>query len=165
MKKILFTLLVLGSSILAFSQGSWAERTSLPDSGRGYGIGFSIGNCGYVGLGYSHRGVKNYYYHDFWQFNTTNNSWIRKADFPGLARVCPATFVIGSKAYVVTGQDTATKCIQECWQYDAITNIWTQKANFPGAARAYDVGFAIGHKGYVGAGSGYYVDFRKDFWA
>lgn len=167
MKKTLLTLLVLSSSLLAFSQGSWSPRASLPypDSGMVQGIpGFSIGNYGYAGLG------DTYYAGnpspDLWQFDPSTDSWAKKADFPGKARVAPACFVIGNYAYVVCGSvKNSGTCVNECWQYNANTDTWAQKANFPGGARTYAVGFAIDSLGYVGTGANELQNFYKDFYA
>src|SRR5580704_7826948 len=136
MKKLLLFLLAFSSSLLALSQGTWSPRTSFPDSGYAQGIsGFSIGNYGYVGLGTT---VATRALNFFWQFNACTNEWTRKAYFPGSARVSPASFVIGGKAYIVTGSvSNGGACVTECWQYDTATDSWTQKANFPGQARTY----------------------------
>ena len=57
----------------------------------------------------------------------------------------PATFVIGSNAYMLQGN--------KFYVYDQSTNSWGQKANFPGPRRTYGVGIAIGQKGYFGSGN------------
>ena len=165
MKKTLLTFLALGSSLLAFSQGTWTSRDTLPDSAMVQGIaGFSIGNYGYAGLGEYSDALHEFDY--LWRFDPSTNSWIKKANFPGKARVAPASFVIGNKAYLVTGSvKNDGTCVTECWEYDAITNIWTQKANFLGCARTYAVGFAIGGKGYVGTGANELSNFRKDLYS
>jgi N-acetylneuraminic acid mutarotase len=148
------------------AQGTWTSRDTLPhDTNAMYqGIpGFSIGSYGYAGIG-EHSGpyIK---LDDFWQFNPSNNSWAKKASFPGMARVAPACFVICDKAYLVTGSvSNGRACVTECWEYDATNNTWTQKANFPGSARTYAVGFAINGKGFVGTGANELSDFRKDFY-
>jgi N-acetylneuraminic acid mutarotase len=165
-KKLLLTLLVLSSSLLAFSQGTWTSRDTLPYDTNAMiqGIqGFSIGNYGYAGLGENSVG-KNLT--DLWQFDPSNNSWAKKASFPGSARVAPASFVIGNAAYLVTGSiRNFGTCVTECWQYNATTDTWAKKANFPGTARTYAVGFAIDSLGYVGTGANELSDFRKDFYA
>ena len=145
-----------------FSQGTWTQKASLPAAGRGYGIGFTIGNYGYAGLGVDYS--SSTFYNDFWQYNPSTNAWIRKANFPGNARVCPATFVVGNKAYVVTGFNNTNTSISECWQYDAGTDTWTQLNDFPGGARCCAVGFTIG-TGYIGLGgqSQFYILYR-DLW-
>jgi N-acetylneuraminic acid mutarotase len=154
MKKSLFIFLALSSSLLGFSQGSWSPRTPLPDSARALGIGFSIGNYGYVGLGYDDRPFPHQYFKDFWRFDPSSNTWTKMANFPGRASIAPATFVIGKYAYVITGGETVfvSNFLTECWQYNSATNQWTQKANFPGVARYDAIGFAIGGKGFVGTG-------------
>ncbi len=166
MKKLLLTFFVLSSSLLGLSQGIWSPRTPLPydTNAMVQGIpGFAIGNYGYAGLGSNSMG-KNLT--DLWQFDPSTNSWSKKAAFPGSARVAPACFVIGDKAYLVTGSiHNGGSCVTDCWQYDATNNTWTQKANFPGSARTYAVGFAIDSLGYVGTGANELSDFRKDFYA
>jgi hypothetical protein len=147
----------------AVAQGAWSPRSPMPnDSAIFQGISFSIGNYGYAGIGETNFGT---YPVELWQFDPSTNSWSRKADFPGTARVSPATFVIGTKAYVATGvtRNEGT-CLNDCWQYDATTDTWTQKINFPGAPRVYGVGFSIGANGYVGLGANGMVDFYKDFY-
>jgi N-acetylneuraminic acid mutarotase len=166
MKKVLaILLLVLNSSLIAFSQGTWTSRDTLPDSAMVQGIpGFSIGNYGYAGLG-GQDGPQNLS-DKLFQFDPSTNSWTRKANFPGKARVAPACFVVGDNAYLVTGSvKNGGTCVTECWQYNSTTNTWTQKANFPGSARTYAVGFAIDSLGYVGTGANELGDFCKDFYA
>jgi N-acetylneuraminic acid mutarotase len=166
MKKLLLTLLVLSSSLVAFSQGKWSPRTSLPDSTRDGAVGFAIGNYGYMGLGQAPGKTLHPDYKDFWRFDPSTDSWTRMADFPGLARGFAATFVIGNYGYVVTGSDSnLNSYTNQCWQYNAVTNKWVQKANFAGRARSFGVGFAIGAKGYVGLGSPNNYHPYKDFWA
>jgi len=142
------------------AQGLWTQKASLPATGRYDGIGFSIDNFGYAGLGYNDSKT----FTDFWQYNPSSNSWKKMADFPGKGRIWPATFVIGHKAYVICGADSAVfNYVSECWVYDATTNVWAQKNNFPGLARVAAFGFSIGNKGYMGTGcnsSSYF----KDFW-
>jgi N-acetylneuraminic acid mutarotase len=153
------------SFIPAAAQGVWSSRDTLPyDTNAMFqGIpGFSIGNYGYAGIGQNSVGITD----EFWQFDPSNNSWTRKAPFPGRARIAPACFVIGNKAYIVTGSiANAFPCVTECWEYDATIDTWTQKADFPGSARVYAAGFAIDSLGYVGTGANELADFRKDFYA
>ena len=165
MKKIFLTLSILSLSPTAFSQGIWASRDTLPDSAMVQGIpGFSINGYGYAGLGNYNHAIYNF--DNLWRFDPGTNTWAQMAPFPGQARVAPACFVIGNKAYLVTGsvQNSGT-CVTECWEYNASNNTWTQKASFPGSARTYAVGFAIGGKGYIGTGGNEYVDFEHDFYA
>ncbi|HTA26466.1 MAG TPA: T9SS type A sorting domain-containing protein [Bacteroidia bacterium] len=167
MKKLIMLLTAYSLSLTpSVAQSKWTQRISLPSTPRGYGIGFSIGNYGYVGLGGRINSGWEYFT-DFWQFDPSSNSWTRKADFPGKARICPATFVIGKYAYVVSGSQNnhGNDMVSECWQYNSVTNIWTRKHDFPGISRYSAVGFAIGSKGFIGTGyDTLYDNVMKDFW-
>jgi N-acetylneuraminic acid mutarotase len=164
-RALLCFIVVLSSSLVAFSQGIWSSRETLPDSARGEGFSFSIGNYGYIGLGENYNKHPWVFFDDVWQFNPSDNNWTRKGNFPGKARVWPSFFVIGNYAYVVCGRDSDIRnYLTECWQYNSITDRWTQKASFPGLARAYGVGFSIGGKGYIGLGQSPVSGLLKDFW-
>ena len=94
--------------------------------------------------------------------NTGGNTWSRKADFGGLSRQGAASFTIGSKGYIGTGQDAARNKTNDFWEYDPTNDTWTQKANFGGSGRINAVGLSIGSKGYIG--TGYDVGNKRDFW-
>ncbi len=94
--------------------------------------------------------------------NTGGNIWTRKADFGGVSRQGAASFSIGSKGYIGTGQDAGGNKTTDFWEYDPISNAWTQKADFGGTARINAVGLGIGSKGYIG--TGYDVGNKRDFW-
>ena len=122
---------------------------------RSSAVGFSIGDKGYVGTGYT--GI---FRKDFWEYDSINDSWTQKADFGGSARESAVGFSIGDKGYVGTGY-TGIR-MKDFWEYDPTNNAWIKKADLPGLERENGVGFSIGDKGYVGTGySGIYL---KDFW-
>src|ERR1051326_2075685 len=99
-----------------------------------------------------------------YNFVTSQNVWIQKANFGGTARWAATGFAIGNKGYIGTGNDAVLS--NELWEYDQPTNSWTQKANFGGAARWAAVGFSIGTKGYIGTGNISYsrANPQQDFW-
>ncbi len=80
------------------------------------------------------------------------NSWSAIVDFGGGERERAVSFVIGERAYVGTGIDSANVCKSDLWEYDPGSNSWTQKANVPGTGRRDAIAFAIGNRGYVGTG-------------
>ena len=88
------------------------------------------------------------------QLSAIASSWSSKANF--LAnRKFAASFVIGTNAYVGTGQLVGgLSSTQDVWRYDGVADMWTQVANFGGGDREGAVAFAIGTKGYMGTGSG-----------
>lgn len=67
-----------------------------------------------------------------------------------------ASFAIGSKIYIVTGDTTSWffrgRLIPTTYEFDTATKTWTRKAPFPGKLRIGAVGFSIGNKGYIGGG-------------
>ena len=82
----------------------------------------------------------------------SQNTWTSVASFGGGERERAVSFVIGERAYVGTGIDTANICKKDLWEYDPGSNSWTQKADVPGTARRDAIGFGIGNRGYVGTG-------------
>ena len=95
------------------------------------------------------------------------DTWIQKADFGGGLRDAAASFTIGNKGYVGTGQAANLSNRKDFWEYDPTTNTWTRKADFGGAGRFGAVGFSIGAKGYIGTGiNGSCCPFNnlKDVW-
>jgi N-acetylneuraminic acid mutarotase len=83
---------------------------------------------------------------------TAQNTWSSIAPFGGGERERGVAFVIGGRAYVGTGIDSANLCRSDIWEYDPGTNSWTQKANLPGPGRRDAIAFTIGSRGYVGTG-------------
>lgn len=128
----------------------WTERTKFPGGGRNRAIGFSIGNKGYVGLGYGKDGAKK----DLWEYDAVANKWSKKSTFPGKTPIASVCFTIGKKVYIGTGLETAESAtaINEFWEYDSEKNSWKQIANYPGMGVCYASAFSIGNKGYVGMG-------------
>lgn len=99
--------------------------------------------------------VRHYLFIFFLAFCLTSqaqNTWDAIADFGGGQRERMVSFVVGSRAYVGTGQDTANIVKKDIWEYDPASNSWTQKANLPGSQRRDAIAFSIGTKGYVGTG-------------
>jgi N-acetylneuraminic acid mutarotase len=140
-----------------FSGISFATRR-----GRAYAIGFSIGNKGYMGLGYlldRQSGVINVaYFKGIREYDPLTDSWTRKANFPGVGLKNAFVFTVGNKAYVGTGEsenpaDSSRITTNQFWEFNPIVNTWTQKADFGGGIRTNAIAFSIGNKGFVGSGN------------
>lgn len=139
-------------------KGNWYQN-SLPDFegvGRRSAVGFSIGNKGYIGTGYSSDGSR---LSDFWEYDADVRAWKQIANFAGGARHDATAFVIDNKAYVGSGYDGNYK--QDFYSYDPAANKWTEIASIPGA-RQYASAFAVNGKGY--AGMGYDGNHKQDFY-
>jgi len=143
----------------------WRRTADIPNENWWGGLGFSIGDKGYVKAG---RIEGNDIDH-FWEYDPVSNRWTQKADFAGEARYGAVGFSIENKGYVGTGGRFTTNeyyFYKDFWEYDPVSNKWTQIADFPGDARTYAVGFSIDNKGYVGTGFIWTPDIvsYKDFW-
>ncbi|RAW00369.1 IPT/TIG domain-containing protein [Pseudochryseolinea flava] len=104
----------------------WAKQPSFPGIKERGATAFTIGNYGYVGLGWSTQGVNS---KDFWRYDPVTEIWTQVADFPGPARRHAFSFVIDGKAYVGGGFNGSTLFF-DLWQYNPATDTWTKKSNF-----------------------------------
>ncbi len=136
---------------------SWVERLPMPTLNRENGVGFSLGNKAFVGLGI---GLK-----DWWEYDLPTTTWIQKPNFPGAGtyRYAATGFVIGNSIYVGTGVNQLNNYMNDFWEYNTITNVWTQRANFP-VARERAIGFSVNGKGYIGTGRTTANAYTNDLW-
>jgi len=139
----------------------WQQKASLPAVSRFLATSFSIGNKGYLGLGYTGSSFCK----DFWEYDPVTDTWAQKADFAGGNRSAAAGFAIGTKGYVGTGSlNPADDVTKEFWAFDPAANTWTRKADFAGNARTVAQGLSIGNKGYIGLGRTGGYGLFDDFW-
>ena len=144
---------------------TWTQKASVPTGtpARESAVGFSIGTKGYIGIGHKIDSLPGSYYQDFWEYDQTTNTWTKKADFKGAARVGAIGFSIGNKGYIGTGFD-GSNAIREFWEWDQGTNVWTRKADFGGTAEMFSSGFSIGNKGYIGTTELWEWDQATNIW-
>ncbi len=141
---------------------AWAQKTDFPGGPRREAVGFSIGNKGYLGTGWSNfSGIME----DFWEYDPESNIWTQKADYGGGERVSATGFSIGNKGYITTGYGDVFSFDfeRDFWEYDPESDTWTQKNDFGGAGRYHAVSFSINNKGYVGTGEDWWWHL-SDFW-
>lgn len=105
---------------------TWTAVANFPGGGNANGVGFTIGNKGYVT-----NGNYNANQSALWEYNPSNNSWTARTDFPGGARPWPVAFVVGSKAYVGTGPIGSTLVdYKDLWEYEPAPSIlWSNGAS------------------------------------
>jgi N-acetylneuraminic acid mutarotase len=149
LNKPLLTLFRVGQSmLLLFALGlvacddeieypiQWTRMSDFPGTPRASATAFSMGQKAYVCFGRSdsyNTGLLN----DVWEYDASNDSWTRKSDFPGRARVRAVAGVINGKAYVGLGAKGAyasTNVFKDWWEYDPSIDQWTQKASLPDSA-------------------------------
>jgi len=107
--------------------------------------GFAINGRGYLFGGLTRTSTGDLEeLNNLWEYDTAIHSWTQKAHFPGGTTYQASNFVVGSAAYILTGNAN--------WQYNQPTNTWTRKADMPGDSRSNASAFAIGSNGYAGFG-------------
>jgi len=131
--------------IRIFDGTDWSHKQSQIPFDNPVGMGFTLGNMGYLVPAF-----KN----DVWQYNFSNNTWSKKADFPGPVREGESSgvFTIGNKGYIAGGAEGGSSFgnfFSDTWEYDQAQNKWTKKAAFSFFGQTDVVGFNIGNKGYL----------------
>jgi N-acetylneuraminic acid mutarotase len=152
----------ISAGSITITETSWNEAASLENIGRWQGIGFSIGEKGYAGTGSVIVDGLADLRKDFWEYDLTSNTWTKKADLPGLARLGAIGFSIEGKGYVGLGGDHQNELLNDFWEFDPGNNSWLQMPDFPGAKRSGGIAFSIDGMGYVGAGWGF--ESTSDIW-
>lgn len=139
----------------------WIEKSTIPGEMPDFGVGFAIGNKGYMGL--AARGTKAFY-----RFDPATNAWEDMPPFPGAGRDRATSFVISGKAYV--GGGGRSPMLKDFWRYDPIENAWKRVADFPfGISGAVSValngkGYVLGHNESEGANALYSYDPVANVW-
>jgi len=127
---------------------SWSAIANYPGAGyHSTPVAFAIEGKGYVGLGYG-TGVAN----DLWSYDTGANTWTAMASLPSTGRYDESAFVLGHKAYVISGSTGGPPYTNEVWMYDAHKNSWTKMNNSPAGNTDGVIAFSIGNHGYIGGG-------------
>lgn len=143
---------------------TWTQLTDFPGTARRGGVGFSIGNYGYMGIGSDAS--------DMYRYNPANNQWVQIASVPGGNRMSAVAFSIGNSGYVGTGELSSTGMAStDFYKYDPPTNSWTPIADvgidpFLGPIpRMEAAAFAVNGRGYVLTGDDYSSGNNfKDMW-
>ena len=114
MRKAWITFLLASVCHLLFAQTNvWNNKTAMPNPGEGrfLAAGFAIGTKIYVGTGLNAASTP---LTDFWEYNTTNDTWTQKTDFAGGARFGAVGFSINGKGYITLGGNT-TSGFDDLW--------------------------------------------------
>jgi hypothetical protein len=82
---------------------AWSQTAYFAGAARGNAIAFTVGDKGYVGMGWA--GSDNPMARDFWEYDPATDRWTQVADFPGPLRWGSSTvaFSVGDRAYLGTG--------------------------------------------------------------
>ena len=132
----LIAFVTLSSLEASFSQGTWTKKADFPSSSRFYGVGFSIGEKGYYGMGQKQVSLFSYkVYNDFWEYDPANNTWTQKSDFPGGGRIGAKGFAVHGKGYagfgyfiMPDGPNAGSNDYQkDFYEFDPSANTWSKK--------------------------------------
>lgn len=104
------------------------------------------------------------YLTDFWQYDPTNDTWTKKANFPGQGRAFASAFTLYDKALVGLGLgDSVMGAIyDDFYAYDPVADSWVRTADFPASKRYGASSFSLGFLGYIAGGNDGLP--RKDFY-
>jgi N-acetylneuraminic acid mutarotase len=148
---------------------TWTQKTSF-QSKVSEAVAFVLNGKGYICTGYH-----NEYSKDFYMYDPETNLWSEKRkiadvsdesyddEYTTMARRKAVAFVIGTKAYITTG-DVNNSLKEDVWEYDPATDLWDDKTNFEGSPRNEAVAFSLQDgRGFVTTGVTSTTDF-DDLW-
>ena len=129
----------------------WTQRANFTGPARMGGIGQTINNRGYYGLGVTQ--ATGVYQTDWYEYVASSNTWVLRASPPVgyLGRFFGGSFEINGKGYVMAGSQASPSPAQ-CYEYDPLSNAWTAKTSVVGSTLVAGAAFAIGNKGYYACG-------------
>jgi N-acetylneuraminic acid mutarotase len=104
---------------------------------------FVCNSKAYIGLGRDTQ--SNAHYYDFWEFDPSNNNWVQKSNFPGVARRAAITFSINNIGYIGNGYNNAP--LFDFWKYDPVLNSWASIPPCPVLLYSDPGGFQLAMKG------------------
>ncbi len=156
---LLFMLLFQGS--IDAQQVVWSEASDLPSSTRERTASFVIGDHIYVVGGRISSGQNT---SQNLVYNTLTDTWISKANIPGVTRRNAVGFSDGQYGYVGLGYDGAGNLL-DFWRYDPVNNEWSSIADFPGEGGSWATSVFLQGKGYVMFGGDSDLDnYSNEIW-
>lgn len=108
---------------------TWSVKATFPPRDRCNAGGFTIGTKGYICCGYVAL-PSPYFIADLWEYNTVNNSWLQKANFPGDAREGVVAFGHTTTGFCGLGYKHYTNLL-DFYRYNQSSNNWTIMNNGP----------------------------------
>jgi N-acetylneuraminic acid mutarotase len=147
-------LLFMAMSVALFScgngftnnNGDWVSRAVYNGPPRAEAVAFSIGDTGYVGLGFGNNSI---FFNDFYKFSPHDNIWYPMPQFPGYARAMASSFATAKYGYVGLGINTDNRdgyplgsgtgiggvlsntYLKDFWRYDPENNKWDSMPPVP----------------------------------
>lgn len=148
----LFLLCFFFVQAVSASISGWTQKANFGTHGRHRGIGMSIGNKGYMGLGHYNGAGPNIVMKDWWEFDPATNSWTQRADYignNGNGNYASMAFGMDEYGYLGGGQVGNDPNL---YRYDPTTNTWTLMGPIPMTYQNRE-GFVVNNKGYAASGN------------
>ena len=136
----------------------WTQKTSGPAIGRIHPSFSVIGDRVYIGQGQRDGDFTDL--DDWYEYNTTTDSWTLKMNFP-TPRHHAVGATVGNKIYVGTGHHLSVM-FDDWYAYDIATDTWQPKSNFTGNGRSAANAVTRNGKVYVFAGEDEFTFDRFD---
>lgn len=130
----------------------WSALNDFPGKAVSYATSVVVSDVGPYLIG--GRDINDNPVNEVWKYDPVEDSWERKADYPGLGTAGSVAFEIGGKIYVGGGHslsDSPANHQQDFWEYTPSRDTWVRVLNFPYAG-TWMYSFAIDGVGYVGGG-------------
>ena len=152
-KGLIFILVFLISLCLSVQAQEW-EQMSTIDFDRNHGIGFAIGQYGYVLTGGdSKTDNTTFQSKSFNRYDSTTDTWEEMADYPGPSRGFGIGEVYEDKLYFGFGRDGNGNSLNDLWSYDPATEEFIELPSCPCVGRTHPAFLATEGKLYMGTGS------------
>lgn len=127
-----------------FNTYSWTASPNFSPQERRSGVGFTIGDDSFCGLGFDFSSVK---LRDLWKWDHQTNLWTQMSDYPGVQSFpYYPLFVVNNKMYLLSYFTTND---YEFWEYNPGTDSWAQ-LNVPDEflGTTFTKGFTYNNEGY-----------------
>ncbi|WP_309614637.1 kelch repeat-containing protein [Flavobacterium sp.] len=92
---------------------TWTPKNNFPGGARHYGIGFTVANNSYIGLGFSGT-----FQSDIWKYNEGTDSWTQVDDFTAGGRIFVSTFTLNDKAYIGNGRSFTYAAVSTFYKWE-----------------------------------------------
>lgn len=140
---------------------SWLQKTSGPAIGRIHPAFSVVGDRVYIGQGQQNGNFVDL--DDWYEYNTTTDSWTQKTNFMS-ARHHGVGATVGNTVYVGTGHHLSNM-YDDWYAYDASADSWQTLTSFPGDGRSAPNAVARNGKVYLFGGEDE-INFTRfdDFW-
>ena len=137
----------------------WTQKADFIGAGRIGAFGMVMNNKAIVGTGEIAGGSRT---NTVYKYEPGTNVWTTLANFGGGQRSHSSAFSMGTRGFVLGGDDGAFQ--NDLWEYNINTNTWIGRQAFPGIARMKATAFTLGSIAYYGTGDIGAGTPSQDFW-